>query len=1072
MTDIKQLREATIQFDEKNISKNPALQLLKNLGWEYLLPEKALALRGGKTSNVLLDDVLIEWLQANNKFNYKGEGYSFSENNISSAVRALKEIPFDGLVRTNEKIYELLCFGKSFQEKIAGNRRSFTLNYIDWLHPENNVYHVTEEFSVKRAAGSFKSYVPDIVLFVNGIPLAIIECKSPNIKEPIKQAVSQHIRNQKDDGIPLLFKYSQILLAVSKNEAKYATTGTAEKFWSIWREEIEGYEKELQRLVTQPLTDEQVDQTYKQMQIRDQLAPVYENGAQCIQRKVTEQDRLVFALCRRERFLELIYHFILFDNGEKKIARYPQYFCVKKLMARICLRDQAGRRCGGVVWHTQGSGKSLMMVMLAKMIAFSSDISQERIVLVTDRHNLDDQIYAAFKHCGKELVQATTGKHLAELLRENKGRIITTLVHKFKAAVGRHAVKNMDDNIFVLADEVHRTHYNIYHANMRLVLPNACYIGFTGTPVMKKNKNTVEQFGGMIDTYSMTRAVKDKVVVPLLYEGRHVAQYVDKHGIDAWFERITEKLSDAQKADLKRKFSTPSQINKAEQTIKAIAWDISEHFHENWQGTGFKAQLAVPCKDAALLYKKYLDEFGEVTSEVLISPPDKREGEENIYAKNKQSIHQFWNAMMKQYGSEQKYNDGIINRFKFSESPEIIIVVDKLLTGFDAPCNTVLYLARRLKDHTLLQAMARVNRLYDGKEYGYVLDYLGVLENINHTLDVYKKLEEFQQKDLINVLTDITKEIDTLPQKHSVLWGTFNTIRNRFDEEEYEQILASDALRHKFYERLSNYARTMAIAFSNVDFYERTPAGKIEQYRCDLKFFSKLRISVRRRYAESIDFAEYEGKIQKLLDTHVGAGEVEKITPLINVFNQEAFKEELEKLSSDAAKADTIAHRTKRTIEMRKSEDPVFYERFSKLIDRAIKDFRSGRIKDSEYLNKVNNASDCVINRTGDDIPDKLEHYGSAKAYFGCLKKILCQTGEVSFIPSDEIAETALQIHDVIEQHRIVDWIDNNDVKKRMGLNMDDILYAIQDKFNLIFSGEDHEKLVKQCLDIAETRRT
>ncbi len=1060
------------KYSEDAISQLPALHLLQNQGWQYLTPDEALELRGGKLSNVLLEGVLIPWLREHNRVRFKGRELPFTEGNILSAVQALKEIPFDGLVRTNEKIYDLLCLGKSLQQSVDGDIKSFTLRYIDWEHPENNVYHVTEEFAVERT-GSHQTRRPDIVLFINGIPLCVIECKSPHIKNPIREAISQQIRNQKDDEIPHLFLYSQLLMALSKNETKYATTGTPLKFWSVWREEdIDHVEADghpsLKELVNIPLTEEQVDRFFIENKwlTRENLE-VY--GV--LKRQVTEQDRALYALCRPERLLELTYRFILFDAGVKKIARYQQYFCVKKIMERIRLRDRDGRRRGGVVWHTQGSGKSLTMVLLAKSIALSPDIPDYKIVLVTDRVDLDDQIYRTFHHCGKEVEQAKTGKHLSEMLKGSKQRIVTTIIDKFEAAVGRHVVRNDDPNIFVLVDEGHRGQYGPRHAKMRRVLPNACYIGFTGTPVMKKDKNTVEKFGGLIDTYTIDRAVEDSAVVPLLYEGRHVEQHVDSLGIDAWFDRITANLSKEQAADLKKKFSTTDQLNKAAQKVMAIAWDISVHFRDNWQGTGFKGQLVTQDKATALLYKKYLDEFDMVSSEVLISAPDEREGEEDLYQENKLAVQRFWKATISKYGSEREYNKQVINAFKHAEHPEIIIVVDKLLVGFDAPRNTILYLTRKLKDHTLLQAIARVNRLCDGKEFGYILDYRGVLENLDHALDLYNALPEFDAQDIKDILTDVSVETATLPQKHSLLWDTFKEVKNRQDEEEYELQLADEELRAKFYERLSAFSRTLGIALSSVKFLEETEPSKISRYRADLKFFSKLRVAVRRRYAEAVDFTEYEPKIQKLLDTHVGTGEVERITPLVNIFDKDAFAREVEKLPNAAAKADTIAHRTARTIHDRMQEDPAFYKRFSELLKETIAAFREKRLKANEYLRKVMEIMNAVLNRTGDHIPDKLQSHDVAKAYFGSIKETLARfdRGDDEF--DDRLADAALAIDEVIERNRIVNWTSDIDTQNRMRNEIEDLLFDFKDKDGIEITFEDMDAIMEQCLDIARVRR-
>jgi len=1059
--------QAAPDLREDAISQVPALHLLLNLGYEYLTLEQALVLRGDRLNSVILEEVLVRWLRDHNSFQFKGKTYPFTEGNILSGVQALKEFHYDGLVRTNEKIYYLLCLGKSLQQSIEGDIKSFTLKYIDWENPENNVYHVTEEFAVERT-GSHQTRRPDIVLFVNGIPLVVIECKSPNIKEPIKEAISQQIRNQKDDEIPKMFLYSQILLAVSKNEARYATTATPAKFWSVWREETEGFEEKVKECCNIPLSESQVDHL-----LASNLYQVRENVPQygTLQRQVTGQDRALYALCRPERLLELTYRYILYDAGVKKIARYQQYFCVRKIVDRIRELNREGKRQGGVVWHTQGSGKSLTMVMLAKAIALMKEISNYRIVLVTDRIDLDDQIYRTFHHCGKELEQATSGKHLARMLRENRQRIITTLIDKFDTVVGRSSVKIDDPNIFVLVDEGHRGQYGPRHAKMRMALPRACYIGFTGTPVMKKDRNTVEQFGGLIDTYTIDQAVKDEAVVPLLYEGRHVEQKVDSESIDSWFDRITSTLSKDQAADLKKKFSTTDQLNKAAQKVMRVAWDISEHYRDNWQGTGFKAQLVTQDKATALLYKKYLDDFGFINSEVLISGPDEREGDVDIYEENKKEVQRFWKAMMQKYGNEREYNKQLINSFLNSDYPEIIIVVDKLLTGFDAPPNTILYLTRILKDHTLLQAIARVNRLHDGKEYGYIIDYRGILENLDQALDLYNALPEFEKEDLENILTDIGETISDLPQKHSLLWDTFKEVKNRQDEEEYELILADEALRNRFYDRLSAFARALSIALSSVKFHETTPPDKISRYRTDLKFFSKLRASVRRRYAEVVDFSEYESKIQKLLDTHVGTGEIEQITDLVNIFDKDAFAKEIEKLPSASAKADTIAHRTARTIHERMQEDPAFYKKFSELLNETIRAFHEQRIRATEYLRRVTEIMQSVRNRTGDRIPEKLSSHDVAKAYFGSIKEALQKSENGDEKVDDSLAGLALAIDEIIERNRIVNWVNNSDVQNRMRIDIEDRIFEQKSKMDLEISFEEMDTIMDKCIDIAKVRR-
>ncbi|GIX04590.1 MAG: DEAD/DEAH box helicase [Planctomycetaceae bacterium] len=1056
----------TPSFKEDHISQIPALQLLQHLGYRFLTEDEAVTLRGGRLSSVLLDGILEDQLRKINKIRFKGEEFEFSEGNIQSAVQALKELPFDGLVRTNEKIYELLLWGKSLQQSIRGDTKSFPLQYIDWNDLSNNVFHVTEEYVVERA-GSHETCRPDIVLFVNGIPLCVIECKRPDIKDPIDQAISQQLRNQGDDHIPKLFLYSQLLLALSKNEARYATTGTPLKFWAIWKERT-NIDGALAKLVNKPLPAEAKERLFagRFRYVRDYFEAIERDG-----REVTEQDRALYCLCRPERLLELMQRFILYDAGEKKIARYQQYFTVRSILDRIRRVGRDGKRQGGVVWHTQGSGKSLTMVMLANAIATAPDIDDYKVVLVTDRVDLDDQIYKTFRHCGTEPVQARTGKHLAELIAGHKSRIITTVIDKFEAAVGKHAVRNENPNIFALVDEGHRGQYGEMHAKMRKVLPNACFIAFTGTPVMKKEKHTIDRFGGLIEpAYTIRQAVEDKAVVPLLYEGRHVEQKVEKESIDEWFERLTDRLSKEQCADLKKKFTTTDQLNKAQQKVMRVAWDISVHFRDNWQGTPYKAQLVTQDKSTALLYKKFLDEFGMVTSEVLISGPDMREGNEEVEETNPEGVQAFWKKMMTRFGNEDTYNKQLINAFKHADEPEIIIVVDKLLTGFDAPRNTVMYLTRKLKDHTLLQAIARVNRLCEGKEFGYIIDYRGVLQELDSALDLYSSLPDFAKEDLAGTLTDVSAVIGELPEKHSQLWDVFKPVRNKKDEEAYERLLADEEIRTQFYERLSAYSRCLAIALASAKFLEETPASKVEKYKADLKFFMNLRTSVRKRYADAIDFKEYEPRIQKLVDTYVGTGEVEKITDLVNIFDADAFAEEVEKLEGTASKADTIAFRTKRTIEERMQEDPAFYRRFSDMLEDAIRAFREQRLSDAEYLRQVSEISESVRTRTGDELPDQLRGREVAQAFYGVAREVFSRYVGNGVDPQAVGAEAGVEIDDIIQRRRIVNWTANPDVQNQMKTDIEDYLFELKDEHGFDLTFEDIDSIMEQCLEIARLR--
>lgn len=1057
----------TPSFLEDRISQVPALQVLINLGWEYIAPEEVFRLRGSRSSNVLLDDVLQKQLSEINTINFKGKEYKFSNSNISNAISALKDVPYDGLVKTNEKIYDLICLGKSFEETIAGETKSFTLKYINFDNISKNKFHVTAEFPVERA-GADDTRRPDIVMFVNGMPLGVIECKRPDIKDPVGQAVSQNIGNQRDDGIPKLFVFSQLLMALSPNTAKYGTVGTPAKFWSVWKDR-ENIDKKLKSIISKPLSDDVRDTLFSGVfsQCRGYFDKLEAEG----EREIREQDRALYCLCRPERFLELTYQFIVFDGGEKKITRYQQYFAVKNTVGRVLTFDKTKeRRNGGVIWHTQGSGKSITMVMLAKALALEAAVESPRIVVVTDRINLDKQIHATFHSCGKEPIRARTGRHLIELIEEGKEAIITTVIDKFKSALGSKKVKDESSNIFVLVDESHRSQYGPTHTKMRKVFPNACYIGFTGTPLLKKDKSTAQKFGGFIDKYTIDQAVEDKTVVPLLYEGRHVVQEVDKKLIDSWFERVSKGLTKEQQADLKRKFSNADHLNKADQKVYRIAYDISDHYKNNWQGTGFKAQLAAPSKAVALKYKKYLDEFGMVSSEVLISGPDTREDNEDVNEKPTEEVRVFWDVMMKRYGSEDKYNNQLIDKFKHEDNPEIIIVVSKLLTGFDAPTNTVLYITKNLKEHSLLQAIARVNRLCEGKDYGYVVDYYGILGDLNQALNEYRALDGFDPEDIEGAITNIWEEVKTLNQKHSALWDIFKTIKNRMDEEEYEQLLADEELRQKFYKRLSEFARTLIIALSSIKFIEDTPENKLEKYKKDLHFFQKLRVSVKKRYAEEIDYKEYEQKIQKLIDTYITSDDILQITPLVDIFDKDKFEAEVGKIESKRARADTIANRTKKTIVEKWEEDPAFYKRFSKLLEETIEEYMAKRLSDAEYLDKVTEYMNCVRNRTGDDVPDKLKHHEVAKAFYGLVYDVISKFNDIGSDPKDFSADIGLRIDEIVTDSLVVDWTDNDDIQNIMLNKIEEYLYEVKDQYGIQLSFEDIDTIMEQSLNVAKNR--
>lgn len=1066
----------TPSFKEDHISQIPALQLLQKLGYTYLSQEEALQLRGNKTTAIILDDVLRKQLREINSIKISSSKTAiFSDGNIEAGIQALKDLPMnEGYINACESAYNLLTLGKALEQSIDGDKKSFTLQYIDWKNINNNVFHVTEEYSVMRST-SKEHYRPDIVLFVNGIPLCVIECKRPDMKEPLKQAISQHLRNQKEDGIRNLYAYTQSILSISTNEASYATNGTPEKFWAHWeekfttKEEESEYKSQIDRVRNQPLSVEQKNQLFGD---RFKYVKNYFDALDNQHVLPTMQDEYLFGLCSPERLLDFAFNFVLFDDGQKKIARYQQFFAIKKAMKRISVVNE-GKRRGGVIWHTQGSGKSLTMVMLAQAIALDKSILNPKIILVTDRTDLDEQITGTFRKCGMFVDNATTGQRLVELLQSKSDAVVTTIINKFETAIKRLPSALESPNIFVLVDEGHRTQHGTFNIEMQKTLPNACFIAFTGTPLFKKDKKTSDKFGGEIDRYTVDKAVKDKAVVPLLYEGRHAFQEVNEKPIDNFFNMVSEPLNDYQKADLKKKFSRADQLNIAEQKIYAICWDLSYHFRDNFQGkTPFKGQLVTQTKEAAIKYKNFLDEIGIVSTEVIMSPIDEREGEESAYGETSDRVKSFWKKMMDEHGNSKRYEKNIISRFKNQKDPEIIIVVDKLLTGFDEPKNTVLYLTRKLQGHTLLQAIARVNRICPDKDYGYIIDYYGVLGELDDALELYSSFEDFEKEDLQGTMTNIVEELKKLPQKHSEVWDIFKTISNKKDAEAYQQLLRDEAIRVVFYDKLAAYARILKMALSSIEFHKTNEEKTIAKYKEDLAFFIKLRSAVLQRFSDAIDYKQYEGQIQKLIDTHIQTSEVKTVTELVNIFDKEKFQKEVEKTTGEAAKADKIASRTAKHITEKMDEDPAFYKKFSEMLKDTIKAYEEQRINESQYLHKVKEIMDSVLSRTDSDIPVVLENREVAKAFYGITKEALTGKLQDEEVLKNICADVAITSDEIILKLKKVDWEKpGSDVPKKMILLIGDyLLDEVRDKYDLKLSNEEIDNIAERIVDIAKIR--
>lgn len=1021
---------------EVNASQKPAIALLQSMGYTYISPEDCEKQRGSRY-HVLLKDILRGQLRRLNRYSYAGAENEFSAANIERAMEELDEPLTDGLVRTSEKIYDALLLGKSYPETVGGGKSlSFNLKYIDWEHPENNLFHVTEEFAVE-SQDKLHNARPDIVLFINGIPFAVIECKAPYIS--VKQAVEQMIRNQQADYIPQLFKYAQIVMATNKNVVKYATAGTPKKFWSVWKEQdTEFLDSRLAQLVAD--------------------------------RAPTEQDRNMISLFGRERLMELSRYFVLFDANVKKICRYQQYFAIREIIKTIAQKDSKGNRQSGVIWHTQGSGKSLTMVMLAKYILMELAACNPRVVIVTDRKELDGQIAATFAHTRLNPARATSGRHLVELVTNGKADVITTIINKFNTAE-RLEAKNNSRDVFVLIDESHRSNYGSMAAKMRTVFPNACYIGFTGTPLMKREKNTLTKFGKLIHKYTIQDGVEDGAIVPLIYEGRFVEQKVDEENIDMWFQQTTKRLTDPQKEDLRRKWSSIRRLTSTDARIKRIALDINNHFLLGFKDTGFKAMLATNYKRDAIRYLKCFEQFGDLNCAVVISPPDIRESVDDVDEGTDNMVIEYWEKMMKQYGDADTYEEAMKNKFCDGEI-DILIVCSKLLTGFDAPVCQVLYIDKELKEHGLLQAIARTNRLHDGKEYGLIVDYRGLIQKLDAAMDMYSGagLENFEGRDLRGVVIDVLEALGQLRTAYTNLIDLFADVKDLSDTEAVEVSLADEKKREQFYNLLCAFGRALDLVLNSEQAYAALPGEERKKYQNRFLFFSKVRRSVKIRYCDAIDNKEYEPLMQNLLDMHLSVAGLKQITNPVDILNKDDFERELEELGSLRAKADAITSRLSKSISAKYEENPAYYDSFSKRIKDALDQYKEKVISEAEYLAKMRSImEDYHSGKSSVSYPERIKCNIHAQAFYGVITALF-DDAQIEGMTPDFAAEIAEEITAIIAKHSRVDWTNNQTIHNRISQDIDDLFYAYEKNRGLVLSFDLIDKVIENVKTVALRR--
>ncbi|MEH6995882.1 type I restriction endonuclease subunit R [Neobacillus drentensis] len=943
---------ATISdWNEKTLVEIPFINQLKEMGYEYIHgPE--LDIERESQSVVILKGRLIKAIQKLNPW--------VSDNNLNKVVRSITHIQATNLIEANQFFHDNLINMISIQQDLGKGKKNQTIKLIDFESPENNEFMVVDQYTISNARGTIR---PDLIIFVNGLPLVVIECKSPTLSpdEQIGQGVKQLLRYQ--DQCEQLFHYNQILIATSHDRAKAGTIGARVQHYGEWKDP---YPRTVSEIGDNPST----------------------------------QDILVAGMFPKECLLDLIQNFTVYEPVEgrtiKKLARYQQYRAVNKAINRILHADDPRHR-GGVVWHTQGSGKSLTMVFLAVKLRRIKELKNPTIVVVTDRKDLDNQIANTFRRCGfPNPQQAASVSKLKDLLQQGPGTTVMTLVQKFQEDAEKNEYPELTnaENIFVMVDESHRTQYSGLAMNMRTAMPNACYLGFTGTPIDKEDKSTLRTFGTYIDKYTIEQAVADGATVPIFYEARMVDLHVQGDSLDDLFDRKFRDYDEEDRERIKKRYVTEEAIISSPKRIKRIALDIIQHFETHIKPNGFKAQVVAVTREAAVTYKEMFDELSDYESKVIISGGHNDE------------------ERMKKHHISKDEEKKIIERFKKpmrDDSLSFIIVCDKLLTGFDAPIEQVMYLDKPLKEHNLLQAIARTNRTYDKKTYGLIVDYFGVSRFLEQALGI------FADQDIKGALQSVDSEIPRLQSRHRKAMRFFDYVK-KVDLEGCIQVLEPEDVRNEFDTAFKKFSESM-------DMILPSPKGK--PYLNDLRFLGKVRQLAKSRYREdSMDISDCGQKVKELIEEYLFATSIEVLHEPIDILSNK-FEKRLEETTTPEAKAAEMEHAIRHEIKVKIDENPVLYTSLKERLEELIQRRKDRQMTIEELLEEYREMVQEMRNTA-----QKSQEHGFTREQYPFYQMLEQR------LPDEEDKEALKELTHIItediQEQAVIEWTEKEDVKREM----------------------------------------
>ena len=995
-------------WDELHLAENPAVELLESLGYTYVPPE-TLDSERASAGEAILTRRLAAALKRLNPW--------LSETNVASAVKAVTQVPAASLAEANEKVYTSLTYGIALEQDRGGGRKSHTVRFLDFDNPERNEWVVTRQFKV---AGSKKHVIPDVVAFVNGLLLAVIECKSPTIGDAWKaEAIKQLHRYQeagsqwKALGAPRLFEAAQVLVGSCGEGAVYGTVGTPARFFLEWKEPY-------------PLTVKQLSER--------------------LGRSPSPQDILLYGLLEPRNLLDIVRNFVVFEveggRTVRKLTRYRQFIAVNEAARRIRTVRKPSER-GGIVWHTQGSGKSLTMLWLALKLRRDEAQQQPTVVIVTDRTKLDKQIAGVFTACGfPNPERADSVRDLRRILEHPTGKMVMTTIQKFQEITGAngaarrgavHPTLSEAANIFVMVDEAHRTQYRSLAANMRQALPNACFLGFTGTPIDKKDRSTLRTFGPYIDTYTIEQAVQDKATVPIFYESRLPELQIIGKTIDQVFDHVFADRTDDEREAIKQRYATEQAVAGAPRRIEAICLDLIEHLTQFIRPNRFKAQVVAASRHTAVTFKETLDRLNAPESAVVMSAG--HNDEERLVR---------WHL-------RKDEQDRVIERFKDRGDPlAILVVCDMLLTGFDAPVEQVMYLDAPLKEHTLLQAIARVNRpLGEEKTYGLVVDYWGVSAKLQDALAV------FSTADVQGALTPNVDELPRLQSRHAAAMKFFRTVEDTNDLDACVRVLEPEDVRAGFDLAFRRFSQSMDMLL---------PDQRALAYHADLRWLGKIRGTARARYRDDrLDLSGCGEKVRRLIADAVAADGIQILVKEVQLFSPE-FEDRVAALETDDAKASEMEHAIRHEINVRVEENPAFYQSLRKRLEEIIELRRLERLDAAKQLTLLNSLRQEL---QGEQV--KAEDMGLAArgfAIYGLLERQRPMEAREDSPAYDEAnRELAALIDEAVTPFTdLVDWWQKDDVQRQMRSKIKRQLRASG------ITSEAVESLAADIVDLAKVR--